>query len=548
MKITSAFIAIAALAGMGVEAQSTCTTNAVRKEIRSLTQAEWTRTQTVMNSMNERGWIQWFAYIHTAYFNVIHNCEFFFPFHRRFLQEFENTGRRFDANFALPYWDEVRDYANPAASTVLSASYTGTNGVGSDQCVRDGLQGATTLTYPNNHCLRRQYNNGNSINPFYSPEYIQSLLSRSTTMSQLRPAIEFSLHGAVHLALGGDMLQNYSPNDFVFWLHHTNIDRLWFVWQMQNPQQNFWSADGKDVNGNAIGLQTEIPNFSDPIINTMYPGRNGMCFSYDNFASISKRSLQTRTKKCGASNENLIGDILGAVDGLVGNVLDDVNNILTNSEELVKSTVTKLLPAPMLGKWFPTLSDNNNVTYTKSDIPQAPIVADVLSAVTSQSTGLYAPDIPSDSFNIAGYDDADGDYSAPSSSAIDEDYTPSDVEFSSASGAESVDESSNEANTDSLVAALPSDGSGEYDSSAAEEYSADDYHIFSSSPAASGIDGSELKYPMPNPFPFSRGFIQMHKYSVEDIKKHYALAMEFVGDMNSNSYQSPFAKGAQSLI
>ncbi|KAJ2799095.1 hypothetical protein H4R20_004565, partial [Coemansia guatemalensis] len=185
MKITSAFVAIAALAGMGVDAQSTCTTNAVRKEIRSLTSAEWTRTQTVMNSMNERGWIQWFAYIHTAYFNVIHNCEFFFPFHRRFLQEFENTGRRFDSNFALPYWDEVRDYANPAASTVLSSRFVGSNGVGSDHCVRDGLQGSATLTYPNSHCLRREYNNGNSINPFYSPEYIRSLLSRSTTMAQL---------------------------------------------------------------------------------------------------------------------------------------------------------------------------------------------------------------------------------------------------------------------------------------------------------------------------------------------------------------------------
>ncbi|KAJ2790562.1 hypothetical protein H4R20_006994, partial [Coemansia guatemalensis] len=382
--------------------------------------------------------------------------------------------------------------------------------------------------------------------------YIRSLLSRSTTMAQLRPAIEYSLHGAVHLAMGGDMIQNYSPNDFVFWLHHANIDRLWFVWQMQNPQQNFWSADGKDVNGRAIGLQTAIPNFGDPIINTMYPSRNGMCFSYDNFSGVSRRSLQTRTKKCGAvHDESLLGDIVDSVDNLVGGVLDDVNNILSNSEEFVADAVTKLLPTPVLSKWFPTLSDNNNVTYTESDIPQAPIIADVLDAVAGLAngltSGLYPPEIPSDSFDIAGFDNAEGDYSAPADSATEDAYTPSDVEFSFASDTESVDETSNEDFSDSLVAPLPSDGSGEYDSSAAEEYTAD-YQIFDSSPDTSGIDGSEPKYPMPNPFPFTRGFIQMHRYSVADIKKHYALAMEFVGDMNSNNYQSPFAKGAKSLV
>ncbi|KAI9499971.1 hypothetical protein BX070DRAFT_182122, partial [Coemansia spiralis] len=198
-----------------------------RKELRSLSSAEWSRISAVLTQMQNYGWFQWYSYLHTNYFNVIHNCEMFFPFHRRFIRDFETTGQRFDPTFVLPYWDEVRDYANPAASAVLSAAYTGTNGQGSNSCVQNGLQRGWNMAYPNTHCLKRQYNNGNTINPMYSPEYIQSLLSRSTTMSQLRPAIEYSQHGIIHLSLGGDMVQTYSPNDFAFWLHHANIDRLW---------------------------------------------------------------------------------------------------------------------------------------------------------------------------------------------------------------------------------------------------------------------------------------------------------------------------------
>ncbi|KAJ2475138.1 hypothetical protein IWW47_006561, partial [Coemansia sp. RSA 2052] len=238
MKLSSAFIALAALVGAGVNAQSQCPSSGLRKEIRSLSPQEWGRVSGVVRAMQNGGWLGWFAYLHNQNFNTIHGNEFFFPWHRRFVRDFEMVAQQIDRNFVLPYWDVLRDYANPAGSAVLSGNYLGSNGQGG-QCVRDGLQNGWTMSFPNNHCLRRQYNAGNRINAWYSPEYIQSVLSRSTRMSQLRPGIEFSLHGAIHLGVGGDMLQTYSPNDFVFWLHHANIDRLWSVWQTMNPNQNF---------------------------------------------------------------------------------------------------------------------------------------------------------------------------------------------------------------------------------------------------------------------------------------------------------------------
>ena len=29
-----------------------------------------------------------------------------------------------------------------------------------------------------------------------------------------------------------------SPADPVFWLHHSNIDRIWAAWQKKNPKKN----------------------------------------------------------------------------------------------------------------------------------------------------------------------------------------------------------------------------------------------------------------------------------------------------------------------
>lgn len=39
------------------------------------------------------------------------------------------------------------------------------------------------------------------------------------------------LHNQVHRWVGGDMLAGTSPNDPVFWLHHANIDLIWWKWQ-----------------------------------------------------------------------------------------------------------------------------------------------------------------------------------------------------------------------------------------------------------------------------------------------------------------------------
>lgn len=46
-------------------------------------------------------------------------------------------------------------------------------------------------------------------------------------------------HNAIHNNVGGDMASGTSPNDPIFWLHHSNIDRYWAAWQQVRGVMNY---------------------------------------------------------------------------------------------------------------------------------------------------------------------------------------------------------------------------------------------------------------------------------------------------------------------
>ncbi|KAJ1669531.1 hypothetical protein GGF38_002187, partial [Coemansia sp. RSA 25] len=105
MKLSSAFIAIVALVGAGANAQSQCSSNGLRKEIRSLSPQEWGRVSSVLRTMQSSGWLGWFSYLHNQNYLIVHGNELFFPWHRRYVRDFESIGQQIDRNFVLPYWD-----------------------------------------------------------------------------------------------------------------------------------------------------------------------------------------------------------------------------------------------------------------------------------------------------------------------------------------------------------------------------------------------------------------------------------------------------------
>ncbi|KAJ2822918.1 hypothetical protein GGI24_003810 [Coemansia furcata] len=265
----------------GAESVPVCKKIGVRKEVRSLTPTEWQAyTNAVAAAYNDK-WIDWFGFYHSRVADAVHGNSHFLVFHRHFINSYENILQQYNPNVMVPYWNMMVDFQNPANSTVLGSKYLGGNGAGTNGCVGSGVAGSWSLTFTNNHCLNRAYNNGTTINSWYSPEYATSVLQRSNTYADLRAGIENSIHGAVHLGLDGDMGTMHSPVDPVFFLHHMNIDRLYAQWQAVKPDTRTYMYDGFDSQNTPVTVSDPITGTSVPVYEVMRIGYGNMCYTYD---------------------------------------------------------------------------------------------------------------------------------------------------------------------------------------------------------------------------------------------------------------------------
>ncbi|RKP09559.1 hypothetical protein THASP1DRAFT_14106, partial [Thamnocephalis sphaerospora] len=160
-----------------------------------------------------------------------HNTPIFFPWHRRYLREFEIDLQNINPDIMVPYWDWTLDSQAPHTSDIFKNDYFGGNGKDNDGCVQDGPFASWQPAYPRRDCLRRGFNNGKRIKSFYSPEAIQYMISSKPRYNDFRLAIEIGPHGDVHNAIGGHMLYMHSPNDPLFFMHHAMVDKIWDQWQ-----------------------------------------------------------------------------------------------------------------------------------------------------------------------------------------------------------------------------------------------------------------------------------------------------------------------------
>lgn len=166
--------------------------------------------------------------------------EFFLAWHRMYLYFFERilrakSGREY---LTLPYWDTQANPAIPAAyreNSPVNPLYDATR---SSTMNSGGLLPSSIST---------AYDNSFTIIPYYS---FQSDLNAGP-------------HGSVHSTISGNMaVVSSAAQDPVFWLHHSNVDRLWERWLgmcngRANPTDATWlnkSFTFFDENGTAVTL------------------------------------------------------------------------------------------------------------------------------------------------------------------------------------------------------------------------------------------------------------------------------------------------------
>ncbi|KAJ7847812.1 tyrosinase [Mycena olivaceomarginata] len=264
-----------------------------------------------------------FQAVHINLTDEIHLVGQFLPWHRRFLSVFEQTLRS-ECDFvgALPYWDWSRDvdafnkidnspvfdpfrgfggngiyipgYAGPFNNfTDLGGWVPGTGG----GCITTGPFASYNLslgpgTIPTNHCLTRNFND--AVARALSSAQIANT-TKQPTFEHFRIELEgeptnpnLKLHNGGHFAVGAEMLNTYSsPGDPVFYLHHANLDRIWWTWQQLDLPHRLFDVSGRSsvdppfVNI-TLAFQLKMLNLAPlvPIRDIMDPTSEPSCYRY----------------------------------------------------------------------------------------------------------------------------------------------------------------------------------------------------------------------------------------------------------------------------
>jgi len=196
-----------------------------------------------------------------------HHCPAFLPWHREFLHQFElDLQQVSNSNMAIPYWDWTID--QPTTGPPWTVDLMGGNGSGSNQAVTSGpfqssRQWKINLSYtavPKPNYLTGNFDGGaglvglprpaDVIACLANPVYDMSPWNDKTVLDTFRNQLEGAyippsaisapgLHDQVHAFVGGAMSSlDTSPNDPVFFLHHSMVDRIWAQWIHKNRNTN----------------------------------------------------------------------------------------------------------------------------------------------------------------------------------------------------------------------------------------------------------------------------------------------------------------------
>jgi tyrosinase len=273
-----------------------------------------------------------------------HGDWYFLPWHRAYVLMYEQAARALTGNkdFAMPYWNwtEVRTmpeaFANPTYMGKQNPLYVrnrnpftlGDAIVGQSQVID---QIAAETDYEAFGTTRNPAQN--DLDPRWVPRGggYQGILERTP-------------HNTVHNTIGVFMPTAASPRDSVFFMHHSNIDRIWAD----------WNARGRKNSTDPLWLNMAFENNYIKEDGTLYSATvkdlqdtNALGYTYDFLpqpderspdAEVAKRLIAVLRSKAGTpvSGVKRFG---GAVSG-AATALSPLSVRMTLSDENIRSVAT----------------------------------------------------------------------------------------------------------------------------------------------------------------------------------------------------------------
>jgi tyrosinase len=185
-----------------------------RKDQASLAELERERFLCAFNVLNGNGTLGKLVDIHGDASHQMHGTLRFLPWHRIYLLIFEQALRSIHPDVSIPYWDWTQPTEQSFPSWLASVTPTVVTPTRTIAVTRSPQSPASLAMIASN----------------------TPTIMADSTFSNFTFQLEGIVHNAVHGWVGGSMGSiPTAPADPIFWMHHCNIDRLW--WQWQNTPQ-----------------------------------------------------------------------------------------------------------------------------------------------------------------------------------------------------------------------------------------------------------------------------------------------------------------------
>ena len=178
-----------------------------RKDEASLTENERERYLCAFQMINNDGTLGQLVDVH-AQMHMQHTNPRLLPWHRVFLYLFEEALHNYHPDVCIPYWDWTRV---------------------EEQHFPDWLASVTPTVHTPTRTINVVRAPGTGSGLAAIAAGVSSAMAQTTYNNFTGPIN--AIHGSIHIWVGGTMSDaSVSPADPVFWLHHANLDRLWWQW------------------------------------------------------------------------------------------------------------------------------------------------------------------------------------------------------------------------------------------------------------------------------------------------------------------------------
>jgi tyrosinase len=209
----------------------------IRKDAEALTADERDRFLHALDALNSDGAgpYQSFCDSHVeASLDEAHGLDGFLPWHRAYLLDLERQLQAIDPSVTLPYWR-----FNRPAPTLFSPDFLGQSSANGQQVLLAANNPLRTFSVRSQPFITRvplfdaaTKPAGFSNQPLLGEAAAEQF---SGTYRQWRAPIEGNPHGLAHVSFQGPISNPATaPRDPLFFLLHTNVDRLWARWQWLN--------------------------------------------------------------------------------------------------------------------------------------------------------------------------------------------------------------------------------------------------------------------------------------------------------------------------